>query len=128
MPSGHYTYGCIYFVLMERKNIVSCLSLEKTVFSLKGVLKKNPVKNGIVIDMKLYAWAGLMGYGSDVLGYDDEISTDHMWGPRFYLFLREKDIAYVCPPFYFYTLFYHMGGLNNRLCQRLQIGLKFNCF
>ncbi len=37
--------------------------------------------------------AGLLGYGSDVLRYDDAVSTDHMWGPRFYLFLSEKDIG-----------------------------------
>lgn len=36
--------------------------------------------------------AGLIGYGSDVLGYDDEVSRDHMWGPRFYMFLSKKDI------------------------------------
>lgn len=31
--------------------------------------------------------AALMGYGSDVLGYDTVMSTDHNWGPRFQLFL-----------------------------------------
>ena len=41
---------------------------------------------------KLKFTAGLLGYGSDVLGYDDEVSIDHMWGPRFYLFLNDNDI------------------------------------
>ena len=35
--------------------------------------------------------AALIGWGSDVLGYDDARSTDHFWGPRFYLFLSEPD-------------------------------------
>ncbi len=33
--------------------------------------------------------AALMGAGSDVLGYDTEMSTDHSWGPRFQLFVSE---------------------------------------
>ncbi len=36
--------------------------------------------------------AGLLGYGSDVLGYDDVTSSDHMWGPRFYLFIEDDSI------------------------------------
>jgi hypothetical protein len=32
--------------------------------------------------------AGLIGYGSDVLGYDTERSADHNWGPRFQVFLE----------------------------------------
>src|ERR1700688_1099156 len=35
--------------------------------------------------------AALIGYGSDVLGYDSERSTDHEWGPRLLIFLPEKD-------------------------------------
>ena len=35
--------------------------------------------------------AALVGWGSDVLGYDDLQSTDHNWGARFQLFLGEKD-------------------------------------
>jgi hypothetical protein len=35
--------------------------------------------------------AGLFGQGSEVLGYDTERSTDHQWGPRLQLFVREPD-------------------------------------
>jgi hypothetical protein len=33
--------------------------------------------------------AALLGWGSDVLGYDTERSTDHGWGPRLLVFLRD---------------------------------------
>ncbi len=33
--------------------------------------------------------AALIGWGSDVLGFDTAISTDHHWGPRLLLFLPE---------------------------------------
>ena len=37
--------------------------------------------------------AALIGPGSEVLGLDTEQSTDHHWGPRAMLFLREEDYA-----------------------------------
>ena len=33
--------------------------------------------------------AALLGWGSDVLGYDTERSTDHGWGPRLLIFIPE---------------------------------------
>lgn len=41
--------------------------------------------------------AALIGYGSDVLGYDTPISTDHEWGPRLLLFVRDDDYATLAP-------------------------------
>ncbi len=35
--------------------------------------------------------AALLGTGSEVLGFDTEMSADHGWGPRVDLFLGEKD-------------------------------------
>ncbi|UVI29392.1 DUF4037 domain-containing protein [Paenibacillus spongiae] len=35
--------------------------------------------------------SALMGPGSEVLGYDTEMSTDHDWGPRIFLFLSQQD-------------------------------------
>ena len=37
--------------------------------------------------------AALVGSGSEVLGYDDEESTDHHWGPRVTIFLSPPDHA-----------------------------------
>lgn len=38
--------------------------------------------------------SALIGPGSEVLGYDTEMSTDHDWVPRVYLFLNQPDIGY----------------------------------
>lgn len=38
--------------------------------------------------------SALLGPGSEVLGYDTEMSTDHDWVPRVYLFLNQLDIGY----------------------------------
>lgn len=35
--------------------------------------------------------AALIGSGSEILGFDNEMSTDHHWGPRVMLFLTEED-------------------------------------
>ena len=35
--------------------------------------------------------AALIGGGSEILGFDNEMSTDHHWGPRVMLFLTEED-------------------------------------
>jgi hypothetical protein len=37
--------------------------------------------------------AGLLGWGSDVLGYDTGRSTDHGWGPRLQVFVQRENVA-----------------------------------
>jgi Domain of unknown function (DUF4037) len=37
--------------------------------------------------------AALIGWGSEVLGFDTAISRDHHWGPRALLFLADKDYS-----------------------------------
>src|SRR5437867_787488 len=40
--------------------------------------------------------AALIGSGSEILGFDTEMSTDHHWGPRVMLFLKEDDHNLYC--------------------------------
>ncbi len=42
-------------------------------------------------DASLKYSAGLIGYGSDVLGYDNATSMDHNWGPRMQIFVSQTD-------------------------------------
>lgn len=41
--------------------------------------------------------AGRIGPGSDVLGFDSEMSMDHDWGPRAQIFLRGEDLDEFAP-------------------------------
>lgn len=41
--------------------------------------------------------AALIGYGSDVLGYDTARSMDHEWGPRLLVFVPEADAPRLAP-------------------------------
>jgi hypothetical protein len=40
--------------------------------------------------------AALIGTGSEILGFDTEMSSDHHWGPRLMLFLEENDYSLYC--------------------------------
>ena len=37
--------------------------------------------------------AGLLGWGSEILGFDTARSTDHGWGPRLRVFVEPSDVA-----------------------------------
>lgn len=51
----------------------------------------SPILTSQMPDLKYSA--ALIGSGSEVLGFDTEMSTDHHWGPRVMLFLRGADLA-----------------------------------
>ncbi len=38
--------------------------------------------------------AGILGEGSDVLGFDNPMSMDHNWGPHMRIFLEDKDFKF----------------------------------
>jgi len=66
--------------------------------------------------------AGLLGYGSEVLGFDTLMSRDHDWGPRMQLFLTAEDAKQVGEeinellsrelPYEFYGYSTHFGPPN----------------
>ena len=68
-------------------NFISGLELSRYFFeeSVRPILKKH--------FPKLKYSAALIGYGSEVLGFDTPLSRDHAWGPRLLLFVREKDYS-----------------------------------
>lgn len=58
---------------------------------LAGAFYRDAVRP--LLDADLEHSAALIGPGSEVLGFDTEMSRDHHWGPRVMLFLRSEDLA-----------------------------------
>src|ERR1051326_4233527 len=54
-------------------------------------LPRRPSRSSIRTFPGLHYSAAMLGWSSEVLGYDDVESMDHNWGPRFQLFLSSQD-------------------------------------
>ncbi len=67
------------------KNFISGLKLSELFYSEAA----KPILNTFFPQLSYSA--ALLGWGSEVLGYDDIQSSDHHWGPRFFLFLSAED-------------------------------------
>ncbi len=75
--------------------------------------------------------AALIGFGSDVIGFDNAMSTDHMWGPRMILLLQEDEYERLSPrvdaalreqlPVSFHGYSTHFGGAD-------EIGVRLATF
>ena len=70
---------------MTSVEFVAGLGLSESYF-LEAV---KPILGSSFPDLKYSC--GLIGRGSEVMGFDDEISRDHNWGPRLILFLTDTD-------------------------------------
>ncbi len=73
------------FVCKSEKEFIPGLKLNKGFYF--DIIK--PLIDKQYPDLR-YA-AALVGHCSDVLGFDDYKSTDHVWGPRLQIFLEEEN-------------------------------------
>ena len=71
---------------MESKRFISGLQISDNFFreSVEPIIDR--------FHPNLRYTAALVGEGSEVLGFDNEMSCDHDWGPRVKIFLAEQDI------------------------------------